>query len=80
MILWIVWAGIALTACTFSYQNIKTHGKASETMDENQDVSPKTESNIKISTLRSRPYANGPKGTNEFHKTLYENGPKAHDE
>jgi len=38
-----------LTGCTLSFQNISTHGVASDLVDEDLTTSPKTDANIPIS-------------------------------
>lgn len=38
-----------MTSCTLSFQNISTHGVATDLVDEEQTASPKTDANIPIS-------------------------------
>lgn len=40
---------IPFTACTLSYQNISTHGMATDLVDEQQEATPKIDTNAKIS-------------------------------
>lgn len=37
-----------IQSCTLSFQNISTHGTATDLVDENQTASPKTSANIPI--------------------------------
>jgi len=37
------------SCCTLSFQNISTHGTATDLVDEHQTASPKTDANIPIS-------------------------------
>jgi len=39
---------ILLTSCTISFQNIATHGTASDVVDEDQEASPTVSPNIDI--------------------------------
>lgn len=63
MALFIVWGAIAIgaliasTSCTLSYQNICTHGTASDVVDENQNTSPdvKADMTANISAI-PKPY------------------------
>lgn len=39
---------VTLTGCTMSFQNISTHGTATDLVDENQSASPKIAPKIKM--------------------------------
>lgn len=39
---------VTLTGCTMSFQNISTHGTATDLVDENQSASPKIATKIKM--------------------------------
>ncbi len=41
-----------LSACSFSYQTISTHGTAQDVVDETQDASPKVDATANVSGLK----------------------------
>jgi hypothetical protein len=44
---------VLLSACTISFQNISTHGTATDLVDENQATSPTVSPNINVPTTGS---------------------------
>lgn len=67
MVLFIVWGAIAIgavmasaTSCTLSYQNISTHGTASDVVDQDQQASPdiKADATANVSAIPKIPGTN----------------------
>ncbi len=40
--------GFYFTSCTISFQNISTHGTATDLVDENQTASPKVDAKVSV--------------------------------
>lgn len=57
-------SAINLCSCSISYQNISTHGTATDLVDETQTTSPdvKADMNADVSFVPKIPYLNGPTG------------------
>ncbi len=43
-----LWLIILMTGCTISFQNISTHGSATDLVDQNQDATADIKPNIEI--------------------------------
>lgn len=43
---------LVLNACTLSFQNVDTHGTATDLIDETQEASPETDLQVKVPPCR----------------------------
>jgi hypothetical protein len=54
-LLFVVVTTVFLSSCTLSFQNIETHGMASDLIDENQDASPEVSADITVPPFHPLP-------------------------